>query len=458
MACAGRQYAALGTFESSSTTVNRWPRDPTPWEGTGVDAIDVVIVALFAVAYGAVSKLLERTPLTGPMLFVGFGLAVGSPGFDVLDVPLTDTGVELLAEVTLGLLLFSDAIRVDLARLRIDFALPLRMLAIGLPLAIGIGTFLGLLVLDVTPALAGLTAAILAPTDAALGQAVVSSRQVPVRVRQSLNVESGLNDGIALPAVAVFIALVVEEGEFSGARSWIRFAAEQIGYGITVGVAVGLAGGLVVRWCSGRDWMEGTFRQIAVLGIALVAFTLALAVDGNGFIATFVAGLAFGVTARDTCHHVEDYTEDTAQLLAMVSFIVFGAIVVGPALSELDWRVALYAAASLALVRPLAIALSLAGTGLRAPTVLFFGWFGPRGLASILFALAALAEATEADLGPVFVVVSWTVLASIVAHGVTATPAAAAYGRWWRSRSDTHSMPEAMPMAEQRIRGRQQES
>ncbi|MDH3303456.1 MAG: cation:proton antiporter [Acidimicrobiia bacterium] len=423
-----------------------------------MDAIDVAIVALFAVGYGALSKVVERTPLTGPMLFVGFGIAVGSPGFDVLDVPLTDSGVELLAELTLGLLLFSDAIRVDLSRLRVDFALPLRMLAIGLPLAIGIGTILALVVLDVTPALAALTAAILAPTDAALGQTVVTSKQVPMRIRQSLNVESGLNDGIALPAVTVFIAIVVLDEEFSGAASWIRFAAEQIGYGVTVGLAVGFTGGVVVRWCSDRDWMDATFRQIAVLGVALAAFTLALAVGGNGFIATFVAGLAFGTAARETCRHVEDFTEDTAQLLAMVAFIVFGAIVVGPALSELDWRVALYATGSLVVVRPLAIALSLVGAGLRTPTVLFFGWFGPRGLASILFALAALAEATEAELDPMFVVVSWTVLASIVAHGVTATPGAAAYGRWWAAMDDKHDMAEAVPMAEQRIRGGREET
>jgi NhaP-type Na+/H+ or K+/H+ antiporter len=394
-----------------------------------MEAVDVAVVALFAIAYGALSKLVDRSFLTGPMLFVGFGIAVGSPGLDVLDVPLTDAGVELLAEATLGLLLFSDAVRVDLARLRVDFSLPARMLALGLPLAIGIGTVLAVVVLDLDPALAALTAAILAPTDAALGQAVVTSTEVPVRVRQSLNVESGLNDGIALPAVTVFVALAIRDEEFSGASSWIRFAAEQIGYGVIVGVVVGWVGGLIVQWCSDRDWMEATFRQIAVLGIALAAFTLAVAVGGNGFIATFLAGLAFGMTARETCPHVQDFTEDTAQLLAMIAFIVFGAIVVGPSLNELDWRVALYAAASLLFVRPLAIALSLVGAGLSAPTVAFFGWFGPRGLASILFALAALAETGEVDLEPVFIVVSWTVLASIVAHGVSARPAAAAYGR-----------------------------
>ena len=423
-----------------------------------MEAFDIGIIALFAIAFGAISGLIERTPITGPMLFVGFGLLVGSPGFGIVEIPLDDGGVEVLAEITLGLLLFSDAVRIDLARLRADFALPARMLALGLPLAIALGTLLAAWILDVPAAVAALVAAILAPTDAALGQAVVTSEAVPVRVRQSLNVESGLNDGIALPAVAVFLALAARDGEFSGASSWGVFAAEQIGYGLLIGVGVGCVGGTLVKWCSNRDWMEGAFRQIAVLGIAVCAFAAALSVGGNGFIATFLAGLSFGVVARETCPHVQDFTEDLAQLLAMVSFIVFGAIVVGPALDDLTWRVGLYAALSLVVVRPVAIAISLLGAGLRLPTIAFFGWFGPRGLASILFGLAALAEGTEVDLEPVFVVVSWTVLLSVVLHGLTATPAAGAYGRWWDAMSRDHAdemddMPEAMPMAEQRIRG-----
>ncbi len=416
-----------------------------------MDALDVAIITGFIIAFGLVSRVVERSVLTGPMLFVGFGLLVGSEGFDIVDIPLDDAGVELLAEATLGLLLFSDAVRIDMMRLRRELALPTRMLALGLPLAVGLGTALAAIVLDVPAAVAALIAAILAPTDAALGQAVVTNPAVPARVRQSLNVESGLNDGIALPAVTVFIALAAREEEFSTASSWARFAVEQIGYGVVFGVVVGCGGGVVVRWCSSRGWMEGTFRQIAVLGVAVLAFATATEVGGNGFIATFTAGLAFGLTAREVCLHVDEFTEDVAQLLAMISFIVFGAIVVGPALGELDWRVAIYAVGSLVVVRPLAIALSLVGTRLRWPTIVFFGWFGPRGLASILFGLAALSQAGETDLEPVFVVVSWTVLLSVVVHGVTATPAAEAYGRWWRQVGHDE-MPESAPMPEQRIR------
>jgi len=421
--------------------------------------IDVAVVAGFVIAYGLVSRKVEHSPLTGPMIFVGFGLMVGTAGFDVLDLQLGSTGVELLAEATLGLLLFTDATRIDVARLRTDVALPSRMLVIGLPLAVGLGTLLGALLFDVPIAVAALIAAILAPTDAALGEEVVTSASIPVRVRQSLNVESGLNDGIALPAVTVFIALAAEDEEFSTASSWIRFAAEQVGYGILVGLAVGCLGALAVRSASRHDWMEGIYRQLSVLAIAVAAFTVAAELGGNGFIATFVGGLAFGSIARRECSTVANFTDDLAHLLAMVSFIVFGAIVVGPSLNDLSWSVALYALGSLVLVRPLAIAISLIGSRLRWPTVAFFGWFGPRGLASILFGIVALEEAHGTDLEIVFVVMSWTVLVSIVAHGLSAGPAARAYGRWWSGRLDdpmAESMVEHEPTSLTRRRGQRQ--
>ncbi|MEM7141228.1 MAG: cation:proton antiporter [Actinomycetota bacterium] len=416
---------------------------------------DIAIIAGFVIAYGLVSRRVEHSLLTGPMLFVGFGLLMGSAGFDVLDFGLDSAGVEVLAEATLGLLLFTDATRIDVVRLRADVSLPARMLVLGLPLAIAIGTGLAAVLFDVPIAVAALLAAILAPTDAALGEAVVTSESVPVRVRQSLNVESGLNDGIALPAVTVFVALAAEDENFSSASSWIRFAAEQIGYGVIVGAVVGCLGAMAVRDASRRHWMEGVYRQLAVLALASLAFAIAVEVGGNGFIATFVAGLAFSSIARAECEHVAEFTDDLAHLLAMVSFIVFGALIVGPSLDELDWRVALYAIGSLAVVRPLAIAVSLLGAHLRWPTIAFFGWFGPRGLASILFGIVALEEAHGTDLGIVFVVMSWTVLLSIVVHGVTAGIGAEAYGRWWRDRRDdamAENMPEAQPMTEHRRR------
>ena len=263
--------------------------------------------------------------------------------------------------------------------------------------------------------------------------------------------ESGLNDGIALPAVAVFVALAAADDSFGTASSWARFAAEQVGYGVATGAVIGCGGGLLIGAASRRAWMEGIYRQLAVLGLAVLTFAVAEHLGGNGFIATFGAGLGLGTTARAACRHIEEFTEDLAHLLAMISFIVFGAVVMGPSLGELDWRVALYAIGSLVIVRPLAIAVALIGADLRWPTVVFLGWFGPRGLASILFGVVAIEDAHGADLGPVFVVMSWTVLLSIVVHGLTATPATERYGRWWSARGDD-SMAESHRMAEQRTR------
>ena len=422
---------------------------------------DVALVAGFVIAFGLVSRKVEHSLITGPMVFVGFGLAIGTAGFDILDLDLASSGVELLAEATLGLLLFTDATRIDVARLRNKFTLPARMLVVGLPLAIAAGTALGVLLFDVPVAIAALIAAILAPTDAALGEAVVTSESVPLRIRESLNIESGLNDGIALPAVTVFIALAAEDEGFSTATSWLRFAGQQIGYGILIGLAIGCVGGLAVRGASRRNMMAGVYRQLAVLGIAIAAFSVATEAGGNGFIATFVGGLAFGSIARVECAYAANFTDDLAHLLAMVSFIVFGAIVVGPSLDQVDWRVALYAVGSLLLVRPLAIAVSLLGSHLKWPTVAFLGWFGPRGLASILFGIVAL-EGIEAgargsaDFDLVFVVMSWTVLLSIVVHGISAGPGADAYGRWWSGRQDDpmmESMVENQEVTPTRRRG-----
>ncbi len=415
-----------------------------------MDAVALAVIAGFLVVYGLASKLIERTPLTGPMIFVGFGLAIGQPGFDIVSLELDSAGVELLAEATLAVLLFSDAVRIDVVRLREEFALPARMLAIGLPVAIALGTVTAAILFDIPVAVAALIAAILAPTDAALGQAVVTDKAVPQRIRQSLNVESGLNDGIALPAVTLFVALSADADTFATAGSWLAFAGEQIGYGAAVGLVVGGLGGTLIRRASERDWMDGIYRQLSVLALAALAFVCAVEAGGNGFIATFVAGLALGTTARAACSHVEEFTEDLSQLLATASFIVFGAIVVGPSLDQLDWRVGLYAVASLVLVRPAAIALSLAGSGLKRQTVGFLGWFGPRGLASILFGLSAVEHAHGVDLQIVFTVMSWTVLLSIVAHGVTATYGARAYGEWWADMQDEAEMAEDLPMGDQR--------
>ncbi|MEL7208361.1 MAG: cation:proton antiporter, partial [Actinomycetota bacterium] len=285
-----------------------------------------------------------------------------------------------------------------------------------------------LLFTDLTVWEAMLIGAILAPTDAALGQVVVTSQAVPSRIRQALNVESGLNDGIALPVITLFLAHAEIEEDLEPASFWLEFLARQIGYGLLFGVGVGMTGAWLIKRAVAKEAIDGLYRQLAPLAVGVAAFGGAEMVEGNGFIAAFTAGLSVGTIVRGSCEDIIDFSEDEGQLLALLTFLIFGAAIAGPALDELTWQIALYAALSLTVVRMLPVALSLVGAGLRPTTVGFLGWFGPRGLASILFSLIVLEEATLAAADEITLVVTWTVLVSVFAHGATATPMAARYG------------------------------
>jgi NhaP-type Na+/H+ or K+/H+ antiporter len=392
---------------------------------------EIALVAGLVVAYALVSRRLESTPVTGPMVFVGFGVLIGSGGLDIIDIGMGEGAVRVLAEATLVLLLFTDAIRIDLGRLRMQAELPGRLLGIGLPLTVVLGTATALLVFDLGLWEAALLAAILAPTDAALGHAVVSSPRVPIRIRQALNVESGLNDGLMLPVITLLLALAAADIDIETPGYWAQFVAEQIGYALLVGVAAGYAGGWLIREFSGRNWMDGAYRQLATLAVGVGAFGLAEAVRGNGFVAAFVAGLAFGATARDYCDGVYDFAEDEAQLLALLTFLFFGAALAGPAVDELTWQITLYAGLSLTVVRMLPVAFALIGTRLRRPTVGYLGWFGPRGLASILFGLFVLEDAELPVAEELFLTVIWTVLFSIAIHGASSVWLSERYGKWF---------------------------
>jgi NhaP-type Na+/H+ or K+/H+ antiporter len=326
--------------------------------------------------------------------------------------------------------LFTDAARTNLSALRENEALPLRLLGIGMPLTIALGTLVAALVLtDLTFWEAAIVATVLAPTDAALGQAVVSNPRVPVRVRQALNVEAGLNDGLSVPFLALFLTLAEAEEEHLSANLWIRFALEQIGFGALVGVGVGLVGGWLVRWASRRAWMTESFQRLALLALALIAWALADQIGGNGFIAAFVGGLVVGPTVERVGERVIRFTETEGQLLNLSVFFIFGVLVLG-AIQHLSWEVALYALLSLTVIRILPVALSLYGTHLRGISVLFAGWFGPRGLASIVLGLIVV---EEAPLLPgrdeIEAVVALTVLLSVLLHGLTAAPLSAVYAR-----------------------------
>jgi len=363
-------------------------------------ASEVAIVAAVVLAYAMVSGRLDRSPVTAPMVFAFAGLLLGDDVAGVVDLSVNDATVRILAEATLVLVLFSDAARIDLKSMRSGARLPGRLLGIGFPLTLAAGLGVVLLVFpDFSVWEAGLLAVILTPTDAALGQAVVSSRAVPVRVRQALNVESGLNDGLAVPLLAIAFAGAATDLQ-RDAGFWLTFVGEQLGYGLAIGSVAGLAGGYGMAALNKRQWINPTYGQIAPLSVAALAFGAASAAGGNGFLAAFVAGLTFG-SCSDMIDRVVEFAEEEGQLFAALTFFLFGAVIAGPAFEDFGWRTAVYATLSLTLIRVVPVAVSLVGTGLRFPTVGFLGWFGPRGLASIIFAIEVAELGEEIPAGPI---------------------------------------------------------
>lgn len=389
-----------------------------------MSASDLAIVAALVFAWGVLSSRLARFDITAPILFVLAGLLLTHGPLAALEIEPPPELIKGLAETTLVLVLFSDASRVKLVSLRADAGLYARLLGLGLPLTIGLGTLTALLLfggMDIGLAL--LVGAALAPTDAALGAAVLLNRAVPARVRRLINVEGGLNDGIATPFVLFALALA---GHESG--SGLVGAVVELVVGLAVGVAVGAAGGWLIALSRRRGWLDDGSTGIALLGLAVCAYACALALHGNGFLAAFTAGLTFSAVAGRPHEPPAPFVEETGTLVSLLVWLAFGAVAVVPAFTAITWQTALYALLSLTVLRMAPVALALAGAGLGRATTAFVGWFGPRGLASVVFALLALEELGEAAAGPAVSVIAITVLLSVVAHGLTAAPLARRYG------------------------------
>jgi len=403
-----------------------------------MDTLGFVIIALGILAFSFVSGRLKDSLITAPMVFAAFGLIIGGAGLGLAKVDVSHGLIHTLAEITLVLVLFSDAARIDLRALLRDHSLPQRMLLIGMPLTMAAGTAIALaLPLGLDLYHAALLAAVLAPTDAALGQSVVSNPNVPVRIRQALNVESGLNDGIAVPFVLLFAALAAGGATDTEATSDILTSgALQILLGPVAGIAVGCLGGWLIDATVRRGWMSMTFEGPAVLAMAALAFTGAELIGGNGFIAAFVAGLTFGYVIEGHCKFLLEFAESEGQLLTLVTFLIFGAVMLPELAHGITWAMVLYAVLSLTVIRMVPIALSLLGTGVSGATGLFLGWFGPRGLASVLFGLLILERLETPGSQTILIVTILTVGLSIVAHGITAAPAALAYGRMARAKGE----------------------
>jgi NhaP-type Na+/H+ or K+/H+ antiporter len=417
-----------------------------------MDGWSLALVAALILGYAALSRRLERTVVTAPMVFVAGGFLVGDEVLGWLDPGIGTGAVRALAEATLTLVLFADASRIDLTALRREFALPARLLGIGLPLTIAAGTVIAVLTFTGLSWLEALVLAIvLAPTDAALGQAVVTDPRLPVRIRQGLNVESGLNDGVCVPLL--FIALAAAEADENALtiHHAVHLILEEIGWGVAGGIAAGVVGAVVLRFVERRQLVAHDWLQVIPLSAAALAYGIAAPLGGSGFIAAFVAGLAFGVLYRSHGGEVTYLVDAGGQVLSSITFILFGALALGPALHVLDWRIALYAVLSLTLARMVPVALALVGLRAQRPTVAFVGWFGPRGLASIVFAIIVLEGSTLTHVDLVVATVLVTVALSVYAHGLTAVPLTNAYARWFAARAERAPM-ESVPAHEHRLR------
>ncbi len=386
----------------------------------------IAIITVTVFVYSLISKRVERTVLTAPIVFTTTGILVSAIALELAGRTIKPGVLLTIAEVGLVMLLFTDASRTDLRVLKSIRNLPARLLSTGMLLTILLGALAALGIFRTLSIWeAGILAAILAPTDAGLGQVIVSSPSVPMRIRQALNVEAGLNDGLSVPFLLFFMALAGG----AGGESLTRFIVEQLGYGTAIGIAVGLAGGYLLSLARRKDWITESWQQLGVVALPVLCLLACEYTGASMFIAAFVAGLAVQVGFKDAGRHSVEFTEEWGQLLNLSVFFLFG-ILAGQAWVRFDWRVVLYAVFSLTLIRMLPVAIALMGSKLSRSTVLFMGWFGPRGLASIVLGLVYLEhELHLPGETTIRLAVVVTVLLSIFAHGLSAVPGMKLYAR-----------------------------
>lgn len=390
----------------------------------------LIVLSGFVFLYSLVASRLAKTPINGAVVYVFVGLLCGPTGLALIEIDVEAEELSWLAELTLAVVLFTDASNAKLSVLRSARAIPIRLLLVGLPLTILAGFGLGTLIFqDLGLLEVALLATLLAPTDAALGQAVVQNESVPTRIRESLSVESGLNDGICVPVLLLFLALASGEANEGEALSLlVSLPLQAIGIGALVGFGMGLLGVLMLRSCYTRGWIQGAWLQVPIVALAVLSFAFAQRLEGSGFIACFLGGLTFGALANRDKEKVLESGEGAGLVLSMLTWFAFGTLLFSKPYHVVDWRVIVYAIASLTVIRMVPVFLCVTGLGLRTNTKLFMGWFGPRGLASIVFAVMVInAKIPGADI--VVHTATWTILLSVIAHGLTANPLSRLYGQ-----------------------------
>lgn len=403
---------------------------------------DAFLGAAALFAYVLVANTLNARGVTSPMAFAVYGWLLGPLGLGIVQLDIENSTIEQIAIFTLVLTLMTDAVRIDVRKLRHRHAMPLRMLGIGLPLTVVAGAALAFLLF---PALslweAVLLGIILAPTDAALGRQVVTDKKVPGRVRQALNVESGLNDGLGLPLLLFAAWMASATGDMGGVGGWTLYLGEQLVLGPIVGLALGIGGAAAVGFARDRDWMTDDHLRLAVAGLALLTYTGAELAGGNGFIATFFCGLVLAMRSPSLQRAADDFEKSGGELFNLTVFMLFGAVLLPEYLDHITWRHLLFAVLALTALRMGPVALSLLGLGLMPATLAFVGWFGPRGMASIIYLLILATRYDVPAINDLGATIVLTVLVSIFAHGFSAGPLARLYARHMDRRKGTESEP-----------------
>jgi len=369
------------------------------------------------------SKLSERSFITGPMVFLTVGLIASPLATDLIDIKFDTDIVKILAELTLIIILFVDASYLSYCNLRkLLSGIPARLLLIGLPLTMMLGTLTAQYFFpEYSLWMLVLLALILSPTDAALGQAVVESEQVPKRIKESISIESGLNDGIALPPILFCIALLASGSSvLNNSGYWLTFLASQLVLGPLVGAIVGFVGGRLIDYATHKNWMNHAFHHIVSIALALLAYSAAEFIHGNGFIAAFFAGLTLSTKIPLVRDNIQEFSEAQGKLLALIIFFLFGLVCIPAFYSYWTLNIVIYALLSLTLIRMIPVFIALIGIKIDLYSKFFIAWFGPRGIASILYLLIVIDELKVTGYETLLAAIVLTVSISVFAHGLSA--------------------------------------
>jgi NhaP-type Na+/H+ or K+/H+ antiporter len=384
--------------------------------------LDIALVAGCTLMFGCIAGLVERSWISGPLIFMAIGYAFGPNGFDVFSFSADIEVIKTLAEITLAIVLFNDAASIGLKPLGKHPLVPTRTLLLGLPFTLVLGAcFAAVIFPQITWVHAALLSIILAPTDAALGLAVIKNKAVPPEIRRGLNAESGLNDGICVPFLLVFLALALgHTSEQSLGQFLLITIVQEIGIGLITGIATSAAGWLLCRHAIKAQWISKRWLIVPTISLAIMTFSLAQYLGGSGFIAAFCGGLLFGEKLHGAYNDELEETEINGEIFSLLTWLLFGTLMMN-IVKDISWQQLLYATLSLTIIRMLPVFISLSGTPLTTEKKLFVGWFGPRGLASIVFIIMLMQSDLEQS-RTIINTATITVILSVILHGITAFP------------------------------------